>query len=384
MENNIQLKIIIPSCLFIVLVIIHLSAQDDSKISKTPQISIQKAIKQTEKLLAETRTEKDQAFRQLELIRSQMNYRKELQKQIVTESKSYNQEIVKMIANIETQKSELKSVQLEYFRLLKKKLVHRITYNPVLGLFQKENLENQVKRWYFIQLMEEQRKNTLSQLDELQKSNKFSMAQLEQKKQSNDSLLTLSQHEEECLYEDEAYYKNLVNEMNTVSNKLNSSLLAYKKKKDELSLFISGKMNLLPDRNKKTKLDYSKYRLSYPMEFPTIVSRFGRNMESGQSQLIIKNNGIDMLSADPFIKSAHEAQVVQIRKMPSQNYLLITKYEDLYIVYSNLQNVLLKEGENISLGTHIGKAIQNEQGNYELHFETWHDKTPVNPLNFIK
>lgn len=384
MKNNSRNQMIIPSCLLIAFVILQLSAQGDSQALKTPKSNIQKAIKQTEKLLAETKSEKDQAFRQLDLIRSQMNYRNELQNQIETESKKYNQEIDKITRNIEKQKLEIKNFQIEYFKLLKRKLIHRITYNPVLGLVQKENLEHQVKRWYFIQLMETQRKNSLNQLTDLQKSNRISISLLEQKRHSNDSLLTASKHEEECLAEDEAYYKNLVDEMNSVSNSLNTSLLAYKKKKEEISLFISGKMNSLALEHKKTKLDYSKYRLSYPMEFPTIVSRFGKNMESGKSQLIIKNNGIDMLSSDPFIKSAHEAQVVQIRKMPSQNYLLITKFENLYIVYSNLQNVLLKEGEMISLGTHIGKALQNEQGDYELHFETWHDKTPVNPLSFIK
>ncbi|MBK7360538.1 MAG: peptidoglycan DD-metalloendopeptidase family protein [Saprospiraceae bacterium] len=107
-------------------------------------------------------------------------------------------------------------------------------------------------------------------------------------------------------------------------------------------------------------------------------------MESGNKNLVIRNNGIDLQSQNPFVSAANPAEVVQIRKMPNQLYLLITKSDDNYIVYSNLNSVLLRNGERIESGTNIGQAAKNEQGFYELHFETWEGKTPTNPMKFLK
>lgn len=61
------------------------------------------------------------------------------------------------------------------------------------------------------------------------------------------------------------------------------------------------------------------------MEESAIISRFGKNIESGNKNLIIRNNGIDLQSSNPFVTAAMNAEVVQIRKMPNQLYLLITK-----------------------------------------------------------
>ena len=172
--------------------------------------------------------------------------------------------------------------------------------------------------------------------------------------------------------------------MDSKEANLNATLTNYKRKKEALTKWIEASVHELVKTKTSTSKTNQIKRMRYPMQSPTIISRFGKNMESGNKNLVIRNNGIDLQSQNPFVSAANPAEVVQIRKMPNQLYLLITKSDDNYIVYSNLNSVLLRNGERIESGTNIGQAAKNEQGFYELHFETWQGKTPTNPMKFLK
>ena len=45
--------------------------------------------------------------------------------------------------------------------------------------------------------------------------------------------------------------------------------------------------------------------------------------------------------------------------------------------------MLLRNGEKVETGMNLGKAFKNDQGLFELHFETWNGKNPQNPLLFL-
>ena len=75
---------------------------------------------------------------------------------------------------------------------------------------------------------------------------------------------------------------------------------------------------------------------------------------------------------------------MQIRQLPNQSYMILLRHGDYYSLYSNLESVLIKTDENIQKGTNLGKCLATQNGQYELHFEIWQSKTPLNPVEFIR
>ncbi len=378
-------SILIISFLTITLIFHSKSQNFNSGSSKSQTIEqLQKSIDQTNLLLNGSREHKSQILKQLELIQSQITYRKELQQNLLSEIDYIENQIKILNFQHENNIKELQKREKEYILLLKNKLVHRLTYNPILALLNPEDIDKKIKRWYLIDRMENQTKSSYITLQETKKSYKLTRARLESESCSRDSLLKSTVLEEKNLAADIIKSNQIIRDLSSRESELNNELIGYKKKKDELKLFIEASVKNLTAAKESIQNLKSNLILNYPMQNPTIISRFGNNMEKGKSKLIIRNNGVDLQSANPFVKNALSAEVVEIRKMPNQLYLLITRSENLFIVYSNLENVLLKNGERIESGVNLGKAAKTAEGLYELHFETWIEKTPVDPLRFLK
>jgi len=364
----------------------HLYCQSNlTNKSKDSQIKeIQQAIDQTDLLIKQNKSEKNQLLKNLELYRSQISYRTELQTALHAELTATQSQLINLQEQNKTNIIKLQRFKEQYAVLVKNKLIHRMTYNPVLTLLHPEDLDAKVLKWYLLEKLEKQRLQTLDSLRSWNLVYTKNYQILKKELYTQDSLLKHIQVEEQNLKQDVTSSANLIKELEGKEANLNATLTNYKRKKEELNKWIEASVHeLVKSKTPSAKVNQLK-RMQFPMQSPTIISRFGKNMESGNKNLVIRNNGIDLQSSNPFVSAANPAEVVQIRKMPNQMYLLITKSDDNYIVYSNLSSVLLRNGEYIDRGTNIGKAAKNEQGYYELHFETWQGKVPENPMKFLK
>jgi len=353
--------------------------------SKDSQVKeIQKAIDQTDQLIKQNKSEKNQLLKNLELYQSQISYRTELQTALNAALASAQTQLINLQEQNNSNILKLQRFKKQYAVLVKNKLIHRMTYNPILTLLHPEDLDAKVLKWYLLEKLEKQRLQTLDSLKTWNQVYTINYQKLKLELNTQDSLLKHIQAEEQHLKQDLSSSANLIKELESKEANLNATLTNYKRKKEDLNKWIEASVHeLVKSKAPASKKNQIKH-MQFPMQSPTIISRFGKNMESGNKNLVIRNNGIDLQSNNPFVSAANPAEVVQIRKMPNQMYLLITKSDDNYIVYSNLSSVLLRNGENIDRGTNIGQAAKNEQGYYELHFETWQGKTPTNPMKFLK
>ena len=63
--------------------------------------------------------------------------------------------------------------------------------------------------------------------------------------------------------------------------------------------------------------------------------------------------------------------------------MVMTRHDNLYMVYSNLRQVLVRQGERLQGGNQIGQCRSSEGGQHELHFEVWKGKKPEDPVRYI-
>jgi murein DD-endopeptidase MepM/ murein hydrolase activator NlpD len=99
----------------------------------------------------------------------------------------------------------------------------------------------------------------------------------------------------------------------------------------------------------------------------------------------VKNNGID-ITTEPgsSVKAVFNGKVSKIMSFPNLNKVIIVRHGEYLTVYSNLEEVSVKEGQEVSTKQNIGRVQTNaDEQKAELHFEIWKGKTIQNPESWL-
>jgi murein DD-endopeptidase MepM/ murein hydrolase activator NlpD len=66
--------------------------------------------------------------------------------------------------------------------------------------------------------------------------------------------------------------------------------------------------------------------------------------------------------------------------IPNYNNIVIIRHGEYLSVYSNLEEVFVKRGDEVEIKEDIGKVYTDpDESKTELHFELWKGKTLLNP-----
>jgi murein DD-endopeptidase MepM/ murein hydrolase activator NlpD len=105
----------------------------------------------------------------------------------------------------------------------------------------------------------------------------------------------------------------------------------------------------------------------------TIKQKYGLVKSENQTYY---SHGIDIISNTEAVKSISKGKVSEVGKNDKlSNYIVVDK-EEKSIIYGNMSEVLVKEGDEVSKGDIIG-ALNEE--NKMLHLEVWEQGESVNP-----
>jgi septal ring factor EnvC (AmiA/AmiB activator) len=129
----------------------------------------------------------------------------------------------------------------------------------------------------------------------------------------------------------------------------------------------------------------NKGRLPWPIEKGVISSSFGEHPHPVLSGVIVKNNGIDILTqAGMRVRSIFNGVVSGVVNLPNGAKAIIIRHGDYLSVYSNLESVTVRTNQKVTTKQDIGSIrTDSQESKTELHFELWHNKTLQNPALWI-
>jgi septal ring factor EnvC (AmiA/AmiB activator) len=129
----------------------------------------------------------------------------------------------------------------------------------------------------------------------------------------------------------------------------------------------------------------NKGRLPWPIEKGVISSSFGEHPHTVLSGVVVKNNGIDLLTqAGMRVRSIFNGVVSGVINLPNGATAIIIRHGDYLSVYSNLETVSVRTNQKVSTKQDIGSVrTDSQQSKTELHFELWHNKNLQNPVGWI-
>jgi murein DD-endopeptidase MepM/ murein hydrolase activator NlpD len=124
-----------------------------------------------------------------------------------------------------------------------------------------------------------------------------------------------------------------------------------------------------------------KGNLQLPFTVCSIQQQYGQ-MDMGSYKLY--NPGITFVSPAPVAaRSCYDAIVENVVEVEGM-YVVIASCKKIYFGYSNLEEVFVKKGDSIKMGTPVGTISMDETGNYTLLFLVQVAEKETNPHSWFK
>ncbi len=349
-----------------------------------PSIKIKELQDKIAKLnmgMQEALKDKKNLLDQLALVQSKLRYHQQLINEIKKESQHIEWEI-KTLTEVHKEKLQiLHRVNAQYAALLQMKWVNVATRNPLVELLHQKSWASKARQAYLSDQLEESLKEERKKLYQWHEQYNNIYRQLKEKQDQKQNYLNIQLSEQNALSQQELEAKKLLALINDQSKQMQQEIERYDSEMKAMELMI--RQSISAESNSGKPITTSA-KWNVPLNDAIVISTFGKKTEADHKNVVIKNNGVDLLSSDPFVSNAAPSQIIQIREMPNGTYFVMTRNDGWYFVYSNLESVLVKHGEWLEAGNKIGRASKKNAHQYMLHFEIWQGKTPQNPLSLLK
>lgn len=374
---------------------------------------IEKDIAYTNKLLAETKKNKQISLNQLIILNNKINQREDLITTINSEIGSIEEKIQSNLKETSKLTAEVKKIKEAYSKMIYYAFKNRNAYTRLMYVFASSNINQAFKRLQYLKLYAKYRrkqadniisatqllsekltelkgiKTNKSTLLKSKESEKDSLAQEKEEKNTSvktllkkekDLLKTIKQKEKEAKKLQQSIEAIIAEEIkkattnNTTTTQTNNNVSTTIKE-----LGLTDKEIAL-----STNFCSNKGKLPWPTEKGIMTSTFGIHTHP-VLDIKIKNNGIDIsTNTGAKARAIFEGKVTGVVNIPGANKAVIIRHGEYLTVYSNLSEVSVKTGDMVVVKQEIGTiATDAEESKTELHFEVWYSKTPTDPINWL-
>lgn len=369
---------------------------------------LEEEINYTNKLLEDIRQDKELTLSQLVILGSKISKRENLiatiQKQLLALDRKINQgeqEVGRL-------QKELSTLRKEYARMVEFAYKNRDSYNKLVFLFSAEDFNQAFQRLKYLQQYAAFRKAQIERIQKTQNDLQAQLATLTAEKKKQTELLDAQRREQIVLSTERAGMDADARKLaqkeqslrNTIRQKEREARQLQKAIEDiiaeEVRKASASKGEKVPREDRLLELTPEELKLSnsfasnkgklpWPTERGIISSRFGPQPHPVLKKVTIKNNGIDIATAKGTdARAIFEGVVVSTNKITASNNAVIIRHGEYFTVYSNLETVYVKRGDQVKTKEALGRVHTDKtESKTELHFELWIGRTIVDPALWL-
>ncbi len=376
--------------------VLILHAQDLDQLKKDRVKTLQD-IEYTNKLLAETGSEKKASLNQLSLLRKKIKQQEKLIQSIQQEISILEEDTRNKEAQIQTLRDETKQLKEEYAQIIRSMYKNKHDYDTWLFVFSAGDFNQAYKRLKYLEQYSEYRKRQV-QLIEV----KDSLIQLE-----IDSLLTIRIQKEASLRElneekiqldsNRKQVNKVVSSLKTREKELKKELKRKEVAAEQIRNTIEKILAAEREKAKKAKMafaltpeeqllsdDFSNNRgnFPWPTEKGIITAPYGEQPHPVLRGIKINNTGVDISTeAGSAVRSIFAGEVRDVWSIKGKNMAIIIKHGEFFTVYQNLVDVKVKTGDKVNTKQVIGRVYtdEKEEDSAVIHLEIWRGSSRENP-----
>lgn len=409
---------------FVVLMLLGITSStsfaQNKKDLETKKKELQKEISLTNKLLNETKKNKEITLDELVKLKSKINARQELISTIHQGIKLVNKQISETQNNISSLQNDLEKLKQEYAKMIYYAYKNRSNFDKVMFIFSSKSFNQAYKRLKYIQQYSEFRKKQAETIVATQQELKQKVAQLQSDKQEKSALLSLEEQEKQKLAIEKAEQETTVQKLQSKEQELKSDLRKKEEAARKLQKAIekiieeeirkareaaaaaakanntstkpvkgSTSTTSFPMTPEALKLSNSfasnKGSLPWPVMEGVITDRFGQHPHPVLTGIIVNNNGIDISTTKGSIARAlFDGEVSSVAIIPGGGKVVMIRHGEYLSVYSYLSDVYVKKGDKVTTKQHLGTLVSEpDKAKTTVHLEIWKGMTKLNPEYWI-
>jgi septal ring factor EnvC (AmiA/AmiB activator) len=395
------------SFLFILLLITYLSFGQNKDILKQQQIALEKEINYTTSLLNKTKENKKSSLVYIDYLDKKISSQERLLQLLNIEQNLLKKQIFKLENKIlENEKSindaekEIIELKKEYGKIIYSLQKNKNERNDLMFIISSETFNQAYKRILFLREYSRARKTQALQITKNQDSlaiNKqrlFSQKELiKSKKEQNLKLISnkkkslnkvlISKDEKKTavskLQKSEQIFLKKIKDQQKKSRQLEQKIKKIIEEeirlaREKIRRDKDNKISLTPEAQLLSdKFSANKGKLPWPLEQGLIIQKFGKQKHKVFGNIETFNNGINIATnKNAIIRSVFDGKISRIFFIKGEGKAVLINHGEFFTVYSGLEEVKVKLGDNILAKEEIGKVLTRENDDRtELHFEIW-------------
>jgi septal ring factor EnvC (AmiA/AmiB activator) len=387
-------------------------SQKSKEVLEQRKLQLQEDINIANILLKRTQKDKVLTLNEVRTLDKKVNARSELIKTVQFQIRNTERLISQMRKEILRNEKEINILKNEYASTIREAQKRGKPMQSWAYIFASDGIQQALKRLYFLKQYVGFRQTQVDEINDLQEKKKRNIAKEEQEKRLKIKLLSQEIAQKKILLNDRIEQAKAVKALKRKEGQVMSKI---KKKKSELQKLEKQIQKIIKDELKRQRnaarkknsstqnSNISEYELTpegvalaqnfsdnkgnlpWPVKRGIITQNFGLNMVPGTSGVSIKNPGVDIgTPKGSKVRSVFNGEVSTVVRIPGANRVVLIRHGNYFTVYSNLEDVYVKMGDEVDILDEIGSVASDaETGESTLHFELWKNTTNQDPKPWL-
>jgi murein hydrolase activator len=359
-----------------------------------------KKIKEAEKILKETESERVVNIGQLHALNEQIGARQRLITSIDQEIHLLNNEIKNVSMVVGALEKDLEDLKKEYGEMVYNTYKVNAGFNNLTFLFSAKTFNQFFRRMKYMEQYSLARKNQMTEVGKVKEMLQNQISSIERKNQEKISLRNQQEKESKELLAMRGRQDGLVKQLQSKENEIKRELAQNKKAVDRVDAMILDivrrEIELAKKAAEGSKLKTSrslstnsfeafKTRLDWPVSSGFISSKFGHNPHPVLAGITENNDGVSIqTNKNEVVNVVFDGVVTKVALAPPPFYqVVLVQHGEYYTVYSKLSEVYVKSGQTVVKGQRLGKVYTDKNGKSEMHFMVWKNIQKLNPQDWL-
>ncbi len=363
-------------------------------------------IKYTTKLLEEAKKSEKQTLSKYKILNKQIELRTNLITGINSEVGVLDNFIDQNAWLVSSLNADLEGLKKEYSSMIQFAQKNQTNYSKLLFVLSSNSFNQAYKRLVYLRQYAEYRKKQAELIQWIRDLIQLKVGRLQVQRTEKETLLQSKKQEAEKLNKEKKQQGKVLTTLQQKQKEFEKKLREQQKIDARLSREIQKIIDEEVQKSTKTdketgkttyemtpeqklasgQFEQNKRRLPWPVERGVITDHFGVHEHPVLKNIQVKNNGVDISTAQGAIaRSVFAGEVSKVFVVSGGNYAVIIRHGKYLTVYSNLMNVRVKSGDKVSIKQTLG-TIGTDEGEDDktvLKFQIWKENVKQNPEDWI-
>jgi len=355
-------------------------------------------------LLKETNINAKASLNRLAVLERQIKLQDNLINNITGEIGYLDTSIQQNSKRIDSLSTELESVKLKYTSMIRYANRNQNSNNQLLFLLSSADFNQAYKRFIYLKQYADYRRKQAERITEFKSSIGGQLIEFNIRKEQKKDLLVSKVKQTKIIEQQKIQqndvYSDLQQKEKDLKKKLENQRRAELRLQQEIERVISDEAKKLTRKKSKEpglsltpaekvlSGDFSNNRGKFPWPVlrGVITDHFGDHPHAVLKYVVVRNSGIDITTqANAKARTIFKGEVTKVVAIPGANYAVIIRHGNYLTVYSNLNDVFVKAGQNVEIKDEIGSVFTdlNDDNKTVLKFQLWRESTKLDPEDWL-